>query len=106
VTATSRSRETIFPKSFGRWLDPVGSASSPCRLSRPKTPGGSGRGMDAIGMSIEMTAEVVTGDIYSKAMKFGLGPTSSRARTSVGKIGGYRVTAEYFPMISLSEISM
>jgi len=46
-------------------------------------------------MSIEMTAGVVTANLL-EGMKFGLGPTIVTRKDSVAKIGGYRVTAEYF----------
>src|SRR5260221_7982280 len=51
--------------------------------------------MDAIGMSMEMTAGVVTANLL-EGMKFGLGPTIVTRKDSVEKIGGYRVTADYF----------
>ncbi len=62
---------------------------------RGKNLGGFWSGMDAIGMSIEMTAGVVTANLL-EGMKFGLGPTIVTRKDSVAKIGGYRVTAEYF----------
>jgi ceramide glucosyltransferase len=62
---------------------------------RGKNAGGFWSAMDAIGMSIEMTAGVVTANLL-EGMKFGLGPTIVTRKDSVAKIGGYRVTAEYF----------
>jgi ceramide glucosyltransferase len=62
---------------------------------RGKNVGGFWSGMDAIGMSIEMTAGVVTANLL-EGMKFGLGPTIVTRKDSIAKIGGYRVTAEYF----------
>jgi len=53
--------------------------------------GGFWSAMDAIGMSIEMTAGVVTANLL-EGMKFGLGPTIVTRKDSVEKIGGYRVT--------------
>ncbi|HWZ98586.1 MAG TPA: glycosyltransferase [Candidatus Dormibacteraeota bacterium] len=64
-------------------------------LYRGKNAGSFWSGMDAIGMSIEMTAGVVTANLL-EGMKFGLGPTIVTRKDSVAKIGGYRVTAEYF----------
>src|SRR5438477_5794638 len=52
-------------------------------------------GMDAIGMSVEMTAGVLTANLL-EGMKFGLGPTIVTRKDSMAKIGGYRATAEYF----------
>src|SRR5882757_3946146 len=62
---------------------------------RGKNAGGFWSGMDAIGMSVEMTAGVVTANLL-EGMKFGLGPTIVTRKDSVEKIGGYRVTADYF----------
>jgi len=64
-------------------------------LYRGKNGGGFWSAMDAIGMSIEMTAGVVTANLL-EGMKFGLGPTIVTRKDSVEKIGGYRVTADYF----------
>jgi len=62
---------------------------------RGKNAGGFWSATDAIGMSIEMTAGVVTANLL-EGMKFGLGPTIVTRKDAVEKIGGYRVTAEYF----------
>jgi len=62
---------------------------------RGKNAGGFWSAMDAIGMSIEMTAGVLTANLL-EGMKFGLGPTIVTRKDSVAKIGGYRATAEYF----------
>jgi ceramide glucosyltransferase len=64
-------------------------------LYRGKNNGGFWSAMDAIGMSIEMTAGVLTANLL-EGMKFGLGPTIVTRKDSVAKIGGYRVTADYF----------
>ncbi len=64
-------------------------------LYRGKNAGGFWSAMDAIGMSIEMTAGVLTANLL-EGMKFGLGPTIVTRKDSVAKIGGYRVTADYF----------
>jgi ceramide glucosyltransferase len=62
---------------------------------RGKNAGGFWSGMDAIGMSVEMTAGVVTANLL-EGMKFGLGPTIVTRKDSIAKIGGYWVTGEYF----------
>src|SRR5260221_9219506 len=62
---------------------------------RGKNTGGFWSAMDAIGMSIEMTAGVVTVNLL-EGMKLGLGPTIVTRKDSVEKIGGYRATADYF----------
>ncbi len=62
---------------------------------RGKNGGGFWSGMDAIGMSVEMTAGVVTANLL-EGMKFGLGPTIVTRKDSIAKIGGYWVTGEYF----------
>jgi len=62
---------------------------------RGKNADGFWSAMDAIGMSIEMTAGVVTANLL-EGMKFGLGPTIVTRKDSVEKIGGYRATADYF----------
>jgi ceramide glucosyltransferase len=49
----------------------------------------------AIGMSVEMTAGVVTANLL-EGMKFGLGPTIVVRRDALEKIGGYTVLGEYF----------
>jgi ceramide glucosyltransferase len=57
--------------------------------------GGFWSGLDAIGMSVEMTAGVLIANML-EGMKFGLGPTIAVRKDSVGKIGGYRVLGDYF----------
>jgi ceramide glucosyltransferase len=64
-------------------------------LYRGKNAGGFWSGLDAIGMSVEMSAGVVTANLL-EGMKFGLGPTIVARKDSVEKIGGYRVLGEYF----------
>ena len=51
--------------------------------------------MDAMGMSVEMTAGVVIAN-WMEGMKFGLGPTIVVRRDALEAIGGYRATGEYF----------
>jgi ceramide glucosyltransferase len=81
-------REVVAPM-----LDP-GVGMVTC-VYRGKNAGGFWSGMDAIGMSVEMTAGVVTANLL-EGMKFGLGPTIVTRKDSIAKIGGYRVTGEYF----------
>lgn len=62
---------------------------------RGKNSGGFWSGLDALGMSVEMTAGVLTANLL-EGMKFGLGPTIVTRKDSVEKIGGYWATGEYF----------
>jgi ceramide glucosyltransferase len=81
-------REVIAPM-----LDPaVGMVTC---VYRGKNAGGFWSGMDAIGMSVEMTAGVLTANLL-EGMKFGLGPTIVTRKDSIAKIGGYWVTGDYF----------
>jgi ceramide glucosyltransferase len=51
--------------------------------------------MDAIGMSVEMTAGVVIAN-WMEGMKFGLGPTIVVRRDALEAIGGYEAIGSYF----------
>jgi ceramide glucosyltransferase len=51
--------------------------------------------LDAIGMSVEMTAGVMAANLL-EGMKFGLGPTIAVRRGALDSIGGYRVLGDYF----------
>lgn len=51
--------------------------------------------MDAIGMSVEMTAGVVIAN-WMEGMKFGLGPTIVVRRDALEAIGGYEAIGDYF----------
>lgn len=64
-------------------------------LYRGKNAGGFWSGLDAIGMSVEMTAGVLVANLL-EGMKFGLGPTIAVRKDSVASIGGYRVLGDYF----------
>lgn len=57
--------------------------------------GGFWSALDAIGMSVEMTAGVVTANLL-EGMRFGLGPTIVVRKDVLEKIGGYQVLGEYF----------
>jgi ceramide glucosyltransferase len=62
---------------------------------RGKNLGGFWSAVHAIGMSVEMTAGVVTANLL-EGMKFGLGPTIVVRRDALKKIGGYAAIGEYF----------
>jgi ceramide glucosyltransferase len=62
---------------------------------RGKNAGGFWSAVHAIGMSVEMTAGVVTANLL-EGMKFGLGPTIVVRRDALEKIGGFTVLGEYF----------
>ena len=64
-------------------------------LYRGKNAGGFWSALDAIGMSVEMSAGVVTANLL-EGMKFGLGPTIVVRKDALEKIGGYRVLGDYF----------
>jgi len=51
--------------------------------------------MDAIGMSVEMTAGVMVAN-WMEGMKFGLGPTIVVRRDALEAIGGYAAVGQYF----------
>jgi ceramide glucosyltransferase len=51
--------------------------------------------MDAIGMSVEMTAGVAIAN-WMEGMKFGLGPTIVVRRDALEAIGGYKAIGDYF----------
>ncbi len=62
---------------------------------RGKNAGGFWSGMDALGMSVEMTAGVLVANML-EGMKFGLGPTIAVRKDSLEQIGGYKTLGEYF----------
>src|SRR6516165_2109577 len=62
---------------------------------RGKNVAGFWSGLTAVGMSVEMTAGVLVANLL-EGMKFGLGPTIAVKREALNKIGGYRVTGDYF----------
>lgn len=51
--------------------------------------------LDAVGMSVEMTAGVLVANLL-EGMKFGLGPTIAVRRDALEAIGGYRAVGDYF----------
>lgn len=61
---------------------------------RGKGAGGLWSACDAIGMSVEFTAGVLTANLL-EGTKFGLGPTIALRKDSIGKIGGYEACREY-----------
>ena len=64
-------------------------------LYRGKNAGGFWSALDAIGMSVEMSAGVVTANLL-EGMKFGLGPTIAVRKDALERIGGYGVLGDYF----------
>lgn len=64
-------------------------------LYRGKNVGGFWSALDAIGMSVEMTAGVLTANLL-EGMKFGLGPTIVVRTDAVAKIGGYPAVGDHF----------
>jgi len=64
-------------------------------LYRGKNLGGFWSALDAIGMSVEMTAGVLVANLL-EGMKFGLGPTIALRKDSLAKIGGYPAVGDYF----------
>jgi ceramide glucosyltransferase len=57
--------------------------------------GGFWSSLDAVGMSVEMTAGVLVANLL-EGMKFGLGPTIAVRRDALEAIGGYKVLGNYF----------
>jgi ceramide glucosyltransferase len=51
--------------------------------------------LDAVGMSVEMTAGVLVANML-EGIKFGLGPTIAVRRDALDAIGGYRAIGDYF----------
>jgi ceramide glucosyltransferase len=51
--------------------------------------------LDAVGMSVEMTAGVLVANLL-EGMKFGLGPTIAIRREALDAIGGYAALGDYF----------
>jgi ceramide glucosyltransferase len=62
---------------------------------RGKNAGGFWSGLDAIGMSVEMTAGVLVANLL-EGLKFGLGPTIAVRKDALAKIGGYQALGNYF----------
>jgi ceramide glucosyltransferase len=64
-------------------------------LYRGKSLGGFWSALDAIGMSVEMTAGVLVANLL-EGMKFALGPTIAARKDALAKIGGYPAVGDYF----------
>ncbi len=62
---------------------------------RGKNTGGLWSALDAIGMSVEMTAGVLAANLL-EGIKFGLGPTIAVRRDALARIGGYQALGDYF----------
>jgi len=97
ILVTSDSDVEVAPKYLREVVAPMldSTVGMVTCLYRGKNAGGFWSGMDAIGMSVEMTAGVVTANLL-EGIKFGLGPTIVTRKDSIAKIGGYQVTGEYF----------
>lgn len=65
-------------------------------IYRGLSAGGFWSRMDAMGMSVEMTAGVVIANWLIGKMDFGLGPTIVVRRDALQAIGGYEAVGEYF----------
>ncbi len=85
---TSYLREVVPPM-----LDPKNGMLT-C-VYRGKNAGAFWSGVHAIGMSVEMTAGVVTANLL-EGMKFGLGPTIVVRRDALEKIGGFASLSDFF----------
>ncbi|HEY7209683.1 MAG TPA: glycosyltransferase [Bryobacteraceae bacterium] len=64
-------------------------------LYRGKNLGGFWSALDAVGMSVEMSAGVLAANLL-EGMKFGLGPTIAVRRDALREIGGYEALGDYF----------
>jgi ceramide glucosyltransferase len=71
---------------------PVGAITCPYRGIAAE--GGLWARLEAVGMSVEMTAGVLVARMM-EGMQFTLGPTMAFRRDTIRKMGGFRVTAEY-----------
>ena len=86
--STNYLREVVAPL-----LDPkIGMVTC---VYRGKNLGGFWSALDAIGMSVEMTAGVLVANML-EGMKFGLGPTIAVRKDALTKIGGYSAVGDYF----------
>lgn len=62
---------------------------------RGKNTGGFWSGMDALGLSVEMTAGVLVANLL-EGIKFGLGPTIAVRKDALASIGGYSTLGDYY----------
>lgn len=97
ILVTSDSDVEVSPRYLREVVPPLldPKAGMVTCLYRGKNAGGFWSGLDAIGMSVEMTAGVLVANLL-EGMKFGLGPTIAVRKDSLAAIGGYRVLGEYF----------
>jgi ceramide glucosyltransferase len=70
----------------------VGAMTCPYRGVAPE--GGLWARLEAVGMSVEMTAGVLAARTF-EGMKFVLGPTMAFRRETIRRMGGFKVTADY-----------
>jgi ceramide glucosyltransferase len=97
ILVTSDSDVDVQPNYLRDVVSPLldaGTGMVTC-VYRGKNVGGFWSAVHALGMSVEMTAGVVTANLL-EGMKFGLGPTIAVRREALKKIGGYSVLGEYF----------
>lgn len=97
ILVTSDSDVEVSPNYLGEvvvpLLDPANGMVT-C-VYRGKNLGGFWSALDAIGMSVEMTAGVLVANLL-EGMKFGLGPTIAVRKDALAKIGGYAAVGDYF----------
>jgi len=96
IFVTSDSDVEVASNYLREVVPPLGNPSTgmvTC-VYRGKNAGGFWSGIDAIGMSVEMTAGVVTANLL-EGMRFGLGPTIAVRQDALASIGGYQVLAGY-----------
>jgi ceramide glucosyltransferase len=97
ILATSDSDVEVEPDYLRDVVPPLlepGTGMVTC-VYRGKSVGGFWTAVHAIGMSVEMTAGVVTANLL-EGIKFGLGPTIVVRRDALERIGGYSALGEYF----------
>ncbi len=97
ILVTSDSDVEVAPNYLREVVPPLldSSVGMVTCLYRGKNVGGFWSALDAIGMSVEMTAGVLTASLL-EGMKFGLGPTIVVRKDAVAKIGGYPAVGDYF----------
>jgi ceramide glucosyltransferase len=97
ILVTSDSDVIVAPDYLRQVVPPLlhGSTGMLTCVYRGLSTGGFWSLMNAIGMSVEMTAGVLIAN-WMEGMKFGLGPTIVVRRDALDAIGGFRAVGEYF----------
>ena len=97
ILVTSDSDVMVEPEYLRQVVPPLlhGNTGMLTCVYRGLNTGGFWSQMDAIGMSVEMTAGVMIAN-WMEGMKFGLGPTIVVRRDALEAIGGYTSIGEYF----------